>query len=71
MPHIDTKQVVEDILADVGSVVGDPLQVADHEEQMDSRRYRRRVSLHGADEAAAVRVPQLVYRVIRQQDAPR
>ena len=38
MPHIDTPQVKEHILADVGSVVGDPLQVAHYEEQVDSRR---------------------------------
>ena len=38
MPHIDTPQVKQHILADVGSVVGDPLQVADYEEQVDSRR---------------------------------
>src|ERR1035441_5050205 len=38
MPHIDTPQVKQHILADVGSVVGDPIQVADYEEQVDSRR---------------------------------
>src|ERR1039458_10837614 len=38
MPHIATPQVKEHILADVGSVVGDPLQVAHYDAQWDSRR---------------------------------
>ena len=38
MPHIDTPQVKQHILADVGGVVGDSLKVADYEEQVDSRR---------------------------------
>jgi len=64
MADVDTTYQEDDVLGDIGGVIGDALEVPRHEHEVDSSRDDRRILLHDLQQLGIDFIPQGVHFII-------